>query len=892
MNIFKSPSTSAGHGRPRPAHSIRGMISGPIPIPNPADDEFPIRNPGSNLAANGPEEEFPIRQRGAGIASPTPLEEPPTRGDQRESQRSEALAPPPPASNSGSSSRNDDHGANGMATSHEPSPLMKPAQPVNPAPLPATTPAVSSTPPRMTTPTPAPAPAPAPTTTPATPPAQQQAAARTSPSSGTGTSPGHKRTNPSSTLRYSVVSNTSGNTTDNRPQRKKSTLRGAFSKLFSRKKKNKGSLQSSGDDTDRTSSVVPSTQHRSDTSALERVNEAEPKRSASLPITEYDRALRSHSVGPNDITAIESARNSMHIDAFTGGRRRAVTATHSNMFGARNFHRRHDLGEWGGLSPRPVSSHARGSRLIHPDEDPTMIGRAITSDIAGEYAQKRRSRSLSGLDLPGIPGSSGGTRRRSDEIRYWRESYGPSYLSPLSSMHPENEGENAEFNDNDDTGVLSVDPSQAPSTIQPSTEVPPKTPPQPFNFGSFATMNEMAGMKITQAVGLDERMGSLESRTHRLERVVNQLCHSVPGFKGPMEELAAGHGRGAPRSVPVATGFDLPAPSPGVFGANPSAPAIPRAALQAISLDLSGEGASSSSRYSYSRQSAETTEGNGSRMSFGDGQTFIGSMHPPSSAATQTLSIPAVSARSAAPSPGLRPTSTSTVRGATSLPALAAAAGAQEHLLTSSVDALAAQLEAERAARAALEVQVKKLSERMNTLSSTMYAMLRDPHKSRSQERLTPSRSHERLSPASAAVTENNKLPGAAGVMASSQLRLLSKPSAGSLSLSLGTPLGQTFPTVPQVGTTSFGGNGGKPPIVKTLSVFESDGDEDSEHEDGSEFQTPREEQSPHPYGAFGEDLRDETDDGEELDPRRKKAARTLSLSQLTLGPGVQGNVI
>lgn len=891
MNIFKSPSTSAGHGRPRPAHSIRGKISGPIPIPHPADDEeFPIRNPGSNLATNSPEEEFPIRQRGTGIASPTSLEEPSTRGDQRASQRSEALDPPPPASNSGSSSRNDDHGVNGVATSHEPSSSMKSTQPIDPAPAPAQAPApaVSSTPPRMATPTPAPASTS--TNTPATPPAQQQAAVRTSPSSGTGTSPGHKRTNPPSTLRYSVVSNASGNTADNRPQRKKSTLRGAFSKLFSRKKKNKASLQSSGDDTDRTSSVVPSTQHRSDTSALERVNEAEPKRSASLPITEYDRALRSHSVGPNDITAIESARNSMHIDAFTGGRRRAVTATQSNMFGARNFHRRHDLGEWGGLSPRPVSSHARGSRLIHPDEDPTMIGRAITSDIAGEYAQKRRSRSLSGLDLPGIPGSSGGTRRRSDEIRYWRESYGPSYLSPLSSTHPENEGDNAEFNDNDDTGVLSVDPSQAPSTIQPSTEAPPKTPPQPFNFGSFATMNEMAGMKITQAVGLDERMGSLESRTRRLERVVGQLCHSVPGFKGPMEELAAGHGRGAPLSVPVATGLDLPAPSPGVFGAAPAA--IPRAALHAISLDLGGEAASSSSRYSYSRQSAETTEGNASRMSFGDGQTFIGSMHPPSSAATQTLSIPAISAHSAAPSPGLRPTSTSTVRGTTSLPALAAAAGAQEHLLTSSVDALAAQLEAERAARAALEVQVKKLSERMNTLSSTMYAMLRDPHKSRSQERLTPSRSHERLSPASAAVVGENKLSGAAGAMANSQSKLLSKPSTGSLSLSLGTPSGQTFPSVPQVGTTSFGGNGGKPPIVKTLSVFESDGDEDSEHEDGSAFQTPREEQSPHPYGAFGEDLRDETDDGEELDPRRKKAARTLSLSQLTLGPGVQGNVI
>jgi hypothetical protein len=60
------------------------------------------------------------------------------------------------------------------------------------------------------------------------------------------------------------------------------------------------------------------------------------------------------------------------------------------------------------------------------------------------------------------------------------------------------------------------------------------------------------------------------------------------------------------------------------------------------------------------------------------------------------------------------------------------------------------------------------------------------------------------------------------------------------------------------------------------------------------DFQTPREESTPGVgYGAFGEELKPDEEEGEEGDdggdeddPKRKKAARTLSLSQLTLGKG------
>jgi hypothetical protein len=182
-----------------------------------------------------------------------------------------------------------------------------------------------------------------------------------------------------------------------------------------------------------------------------------------------------------------------------------------------------------------------------------------------------------------------------------------------------------------------------------------------------------------------------------------------------------------------------------------------------------------------------------------------------------------------------------------------------------------------------LESQVKKLSERVNTLSTTMFAMVRGPSESRSQERLA----------ATAAAS------AAAG--------------AGSPSSTPGKTL-----LVPPVPTLSR----------EQLSVFETDDDDDDEEEDeedeedageaskkkkpqGSsptkteaededDFQTPREERTPMAsYAAFGEELgvpvasgEDEGGDGEDDDdPKRKKAARTLSLGQLTLGKGQRARV-
>lgn len=58
------PASPAG-SRPRTGHqSIRGRISGPIPMPGSVeDDEFPIRNPGTGIASSTPLEDDPTPQQ-------------------------------------------------------------------------------------------------------------------------------------------------------------------------------------------------------------------------------------------------------------------------------------------------------------------------------------------------------------------------------------------------------------------------------------------------------------------------------------------------------------------------------------------------------------------------------------------------------------------------------------------------------------------------------------------------------------------------------------------------------------------------------------------------------------------------------------------------------------
>ncbi|KAI1341544.1 hypothetical protein F5Y15DRAFT_359565 [Xylariaceae sp. FL0016] len=622
MGLFKSPSTA---GRVRPGQQnasnadLRGRISGPIPI----DDEFPMRNPGTGIAHEGP----PIRN----------------------------VTPPERVSTVPSANTPPDVAREDRAVSMAPS---------GPSQVSYNTP-----------------------------------------------SPQQKRTNHSSALRSSTVSDA---TNADGPQRKKSTLKSALGKLFGRSKK-RNTRQAS------ISEVHigrPQNHHRSDPTALTRTvspREGEAKRSVSLPITEFDRALRSHSVGPDDMMAINSARNSVQVDP--NFMRVRAAATSSRVLNAR-------IKVFGeeviGLSPRPASAQGRDSRL--GEEDPSDIGRAVTSD---SFNNRRRSRSLS--QLPNIVMDQQRTRNRNDEIRYWRESYDPGMLSPgLSNSN------------HDDTGMVDVETA----TVDLPAEIQPKTPPQPFNFGPIVNM------KITQAASLEDRIAAMEVRNQKLEKVVSQLFQLLPGVNDYPE---------SPKQAPPAA----PRVSSSRYTSSSAAVQEPDYSTETQDFDPS------TSRYS---QSVE---------SFGDGHTFIGSI-PPSTM------------------PNRRPTSTATVRGATSLPTLpreSSGVFTADHYTT-----LKALLDTERAARQALESQVTRLNHKVNVMSRASHKLNTNP-----------------------------------------------------------------------------------PSSYSNISAFEHDDDDEepltaSPDGDSEAFKTPYEERPSH-FGAFGEELREKEEDGS-----RKKAARTLSLSQLTLG--------
>lgn len=665
----------------------------------------------------------------------------------------------------------------------------------------------------------------------------------------------------------------------------------------------------------RESALMESSQHKSDPSALHRTAEMSPKRSASLPISELDRPLRSHSIGPDDIRAIESARNSLQADIVGNSgsiARRRAAAANANERRFLFVPRFPEAEICAGLSPRPASSHGRGSRLFaggsrSEHDDPSEIGRAITSD-SGSHGMRRRSRSLSGLpDILGTGIGRAPERRRSDEIRYWRESYNAGFHSPLSS--------DAHVNaDVDDVGVADL---SVPAS--PAVERPPDTPPQPFNFGSIS--KQMVGMKITQAVSIDTRIGTLETRTGKLERVVDQLCHVVPGFRGPLSDISAvggGRGTGGPGTIRTVSdgrpSFTYTAASP---PPPPISPVPPRQGQQPAHCQSD---ISRSPRASSERQSMNSDTH--SQISFGEAQTFIGSLHPPSSSATQAQSLTTATTPTTAVTLSLpvhpeeqhpndtaddrdRPTSNSTVRGVASMPSMhenAATASISEYSSTNAHNptyynqyhALLSQLEAERQARQALEGQVKKLSDRLNALSSTMYALVRDsgswggaPDPSSPRSVTSGGRGRGRGHPPTHIPSVFNYAQGdndhddvddeedeediddnvgpamRHGVVSQAKLALVAKP-------------------------TPRGGRGGR------------GGQEDLD--EAEDFQTPREEfQTPmtptpvYTYGAFSPEPVES--DGEEAaesggenssdaraERKQKKAARTLSLSQLTMG--------
>jgi hypothetical protein len=379
-----------------------------------------------------------------------------------------------------------------------------------------------------------------------------------------------------------------------------------------------------------------------------------------------------------------------------------------------------------GLAPRPASSHFRaGGQAGEEPDNPDNIGRAISVDM---YATRRRSRSLS--ELPVLTNISG-LRNRSEEIRYWRESYNPGFFSPVST-----------------------EPNEAPEPSEP--ELSPRTPLQPFNFET------MKGMKITAAVSLEERFNTLEAKNQKLEKLVAKLFQLVPG----VQEYADVSNRA--RAPVVEAPLDAPNPS----GLDP----VTYRALTNRD-DARGPYGDAGSRHSIE--------------SFGGATTFVGSIHPATTDATKNTNTTRQ---------GARPTSTATIRAATSLPTIPR--GLSGPFTADHYTTLLALIDTERSARQALETEVTRLRHQLGILTG------------RAQQHLL----------------------------------------AGH-------------------GTSSV-----------AYSYFEHDEEDDDNAQPGDDeysgsetFKTPNEDK-PHGFGAFGEELVEG-----EMNGSRKKAARTLSLSQLTL---------
>ncbi|KIE00020.1 hypothetical protein MAJ_04076, partial [Metarhizium majus ARSEF 297] len=308
---------------------------------------------------------------------------------------------------------------------------------------------------------------------------------------------------------------------NSKPQRKKSTIRSALGKLFGRKKKSETNEKAGLPDwkTSDASTLLSNKQHRSDPT-WERSNQMsiEPKRSFSMPITEFDRALRSHSIGPEDVMAITSVRNSISADVRMSDKNVAAFEPSTHLASPRWA----GGSKLAGLSPRPASSQDRGTRMAGFSDDPSEIGRAISSEAHG---LKRRSRSLS--VMPSLElASQGVVRRRSAEIRYWRESYAAPFMSPTSTTADDEirqllSGDTEEFTSSAEQRVVTPEQTvlmEAAETKEVQTPTSIKT-------------TEPAG--ASERLSLDSRVSSLETRMSRLEGIVLQLGQSIPALRQP-----------------------------------------------------------------------------------------------------------------------------------------------------------------------------------------------------------------------------------------------------------------------------------------------------------------------------------------------------------------------
>ena len=377
------------------------------------------------------------------------------------------------------------------------------------------------------------------------------------------------------------------------------------------------------------------------------------QRSASLPINEFNRALRSHSATLDDFPTNEGGGR----DSAPGEHMLPRRATTSRLFGSTSLPR---LADWTGLTPRPASSHARSSQILSDLEAGESIGVAVTS---GNHP-KRRSRSVGQLgDASRVVQDT--PRRRSDEIRYWRESYEPTMLSPMSSNKAEVE---------------------EPIVLDEPVDIADEAPQSQFNFGP---MSEMAGLKITKAADLETRVSELEARLLQVERTVSQIMR-LPKFESvqvPAHETPVGNQSSFVGTPTRDSGFILSS--------------VSRQRHQAARHQIGSR--EPSSAIETSRSSTEDTE-ESIQPSFQESSPprFISTMEHPSMASSQSSARPL--------------STTTTIRAhAPSSPQLPY----EGHLTMDHYNSLSNMIEAEQKARQRLERLVETLKQEVRVLHSS-----------------------------------------------------------------------------------------------------------------------------------------------------------------------------
>ena len=247
------------------------------------------------------------------------------------------------------------------------------------------------------------------------------------------------------------------------------------------------------------------------------------QRSVSLPINELDRALRSHSAGTDDyrfpLTPNLNRGSVLQGDGKTSGEQeRPRRATLSGVWSPG---RAPGYTDWTGLSPRPASSHARGSKVNRNDEIEGPVGIALTS---GSHP-KRRSRSAG--ELRAFTTIGLGMRGRSDRGRNWVEGERPAMLSltptiidvyqpavdPLTPSTIEGKSPAVAFPLT--PYIKGIEEQTSPDEDTTQNQVPEM--PWPFNFGPVI---EIAGGKVPQNNMLEVRMQKLEGRMDEIEEIV------------------------------------------------------------------------------------------------------------------------------------------------------------------------------------------------------------------------------------------------------------------------------------------------------------------------------------------------------------------------------------